>query len=547
MNKRYYVLVALIITALAFTSCNDITSQSDNLESIDRSADQVDMTSISEGLDAGWNIETLRDFLEVDSDSEVMFEAYYDFNKDGLNELIIAFGFDNDEERDYIDDIYYIGCENEKYEIFTHLEHSGYGYFAVELINLGDREEPVLYCKITNHANLEGFELYEVNNNSLSQILYSASAVGVGHDEMIDLDEDGVYHSYLQKRQSYDSLYTCLYKHYSYIDGEFVLDDISADFYNYPSTPEDVVRQYLNLHTLLNNEEMDIPDIDSRINDLCPKNFEPPYQYSMEDMINHSILLESPFMLRVETFEESNIVYVYQEHQTDETVPTVVYSLGKNDGKWQIYDFRVIGGDRIELSNKIDNYFHMIDYDDNVLLDKYKKVLMNELPILFEYVVANGSKSYLLENISFDGYWMKPIRFSLTDMNQDLVPELIVQGDLGAFGFTLIIREVEGGMIAHEFSHRQMHDLKSDGSFAASGGAAYSGYFYLDFDKHAYTINRIAETDTEEDEESNLKSIFYVGTTLTDEGEFWNFWNTLISKEPALWEHFKTKDDAKID
>jgi len=61
-------------------------------------------------------------------------------------------------------------------------------------------------------------------------------------------------------------------------------------------------------------------------------------------MIEFNTMLESPFMLRTETFEERNITYVYQEPQSDERIPTVVYSLGQDEGKWEINDYRLISG-----------------------------------------------------------------------------------------------------------------------------------------------------------------------------------------------------------
>lgn len=339
IRKALQLHILILIVILVFTSCKGATEKIMNEQSVEEINDNSDLEYNE------WNIDSLRLILDVESDSEVMFEAFYDFNNDGLDELIIAFGYDNEGERNYIDDIFYIGLIDESYEVYHRLEHSGYGYFDVDLIYLEDKEHPVLYCKITNYANLEGFELYDIQDNTLNQIVYSASGTGVGHDEMLDLDEDGIYQGYLQERQSYDSLYTVLYRYYIYRDGEFVLDNISADFYNYPSTPEDTVRQFFNLHTLLNNEEMAIPDIDDRINELCPGNFEPPYLYSMEEMINNNIFLDTPFVLRTEISEQNNITYVYQEHQSDDKIPTVVYSLEESDGKWKIYDYKVIAED----------------------------------------------------------------------------------------------------------------------------------------------------------------------------------------------------------
>lgn len=550
MRRVYKFIIMIILSIVVFISCVNKNNQP-NQESLstnnrDKLEDGIHTVS-SEASDSSWCVENLITILNLSDDMDILLEEYYDFNDDGIDELIIAFGYKIENGKNYVDDIFYVGVNNGEYEIYSHLEDLGYGYFSVDLIYLSDKKQPVLYCKTTNYANLVGFELYEIQNNSFNQLVYSVSATGVGHDEMLDLDGDGIYTGYLQKRQSYDSLYTVMYRHYGYVDGEFILDDISADFYNYPLTAEGVVLEYLNMHSIINEEDIGIPDIKSRLKELCPRNFKPPNLYDYEDMIEYNIMLESPFILRTETFEESNITYVYQEHKSDDNIPTVVYSLGQYDGKWEIYDYRLIGGKRKELSDRIDIYFKSYVFTEinHELLTKYKEVLLNEIAIIFEYVVTEGRQSYTLENISYDGFWMKPIRFSLVDMNQDLIPELIVEGSLGSAGFVLVIREVDNEMIAHEFSHRQMYDLKKDGSFGATGGAAYSGYFTLEFDDMTYHIKRIAETDTEEDKDGNLKSIFYIGETLTDEDEFWIFWENLQNKESADWIDFEIDGDME--
>lgn len=516
---------------------NSINISSENLQgSVEDEVNQNDAYS--------WDLDKLRLALGIKDEMEVLFLHYNDFDSDNSEELIIAFGHDYEEEKDYIEDIYYIENVNGEYEMLSHIQSSGYSFYDVELINLVDIELPVLYCRNTNYANLIGFEIYEIKDNALKQLVYSASATGVGHDEMTDLTKDGVYTGYIQRRKSYDALYTNLVRYYSYVNDVFELENISADFYNYPATPEEVVLEYLNMHSLKQLEEIEIPDIEVRLRKLCPRNFEPPILYDYDVMVEYNMLLEGALEFNT-TYYDDNMAEVYVTYRGNLNNTEVVYSMGQFEDKWIIFDSRDLSKDYIELSKRINEFFESylvhIESSKQQILQKYKDVLISQISFVFKYVVAEGEKSYFLDDIAYDGYWMKPIRFSLVDMDGDLTPELIVECSLGAAGFVLVIREFEDEMIAHEFSHRQMYDLKKDGTFGASGGAAYSGYFELEFDNSTYYINRIAETDTD----GNLIPIFYIGETLTEEDEFWEFWESLRNKEEAEWFYFDLNDDME--
>ncbi|WP_058486940.1 hypothetical protein [Defluviitalea phaphyphila] len=347
MKRKFLKMGTIMIFLIVLlTSCENKDSQLKNQELEIKNNEEVEENRIiTEDIakdNFKWDMGELKAILNIPDDMEILFQQYYDFDGNMIDELIIAYGYKNEKDKNYVKDIYYVGANEGEYKIYYHLEPSGYRCFSVELIYLLDRDQPVLYCRNTNDANLVGFELYEVCNNSLNQLVYSASGTGVGNDEMLDLDGDGIYTGYVQKRQSYDYLYTHVNRYFSYIDGKFVLENISVDFFDYPSTPEAVVLEYLNMHSIINKEEIDIPDIESRLEELCPKKFKPPYLYNYEDMIEFNITLESPFMLRTENFDDSNIAYVYQENQLDESIPTVVYVLKKHEEKWQIYDYRLI-------------------------------------------------------------------------------------------------------------------------------------------------------------------------------------------------------------
>ncbi len=552
LKRKFRLVLFVLLLSMFFLVCckNDMEDENQPMQNSNISTEKYHdnkepENELVDGNDSEWDMSVLRSSLKLKEEMGIVFQHYDDFDNDKNEELIIDFGHDNTSEKDYIQNIYYIEKIEGGYEILSHIQSDGYGIFSVELINLTDMERPVLYCRNTNYANLIGFELYEIKDNSLKQLVYSASATGVGYDEM--LGEDDVYYGFVQNRSSYDTLYTDLIKSYEFINGKFELTDVSADFYNYPDTPEDVVLEYLNMHSIKKTENIEIPDIEVRLRELCPREFEPPILYDYDVMVDYNILREGTLELNTKIHGKTNIAEVSVKYNGDIDKSEIVYSLGKSDDKWIIYDYNVLYEDSTELSRRINEYFDSLylNAGDDIILDKYKKILLSQVSFAFQFVVADGEKSYFLNSIAYDGYWMKPIRFSLIDMNHDLIPELIVEGSLGAADFVLVIREVEEKMIAHEFSHRQMYDLKKDGSFGASGGAAHIGYFKLEFDNSKYNIHRIAETDTGEDTDGNLIPIFYIGETLVDENEFWEFWESLRNKEEAEWIYFELNNDME--
>lgn len=330
---------------------------------------------------------------------------------------------------------------------------------------------------------------------------------------------------------------SCKNEYNQFSDAELNINLLPIELFNISTSPENTVKLYQYLYSIKEDEHTYISDIDKKLEAFCPRIIK-PNRASYANLIESKIVYDSQFSYKTENFEKNNIAFVYQENKFNKSDAVVVYSLSQFNGKWQIYDFRIINSDKTFLSDSIDRYFKNQDENKCEVYSKYKEVLMNKLPIKLNYFLANIEEDYTLENISYDGFWMKPYRFCFVDLNNDSVFELIVECRLGGSSFNLVIREYDGKMIAHEFSHRQMYDLKKDGSFGASGGAAYSGYYKLDFINSNYKIDCLAETDYMEDDEGNGKAIFYVDDVLTDEDEFWILWDQLISKESVEWIYF---------
>ena len=349
LRKKYAIVVLLLISMFNLTGCKnemeDDHQTMKNSSSIQTQKPQDNKESKDQLMNVGdseWDMDVLRSTLKINEEMEILFQYDKDFDNDNNEEIIIAFGDDYIDEKDCIEDIYYIENINGDYEILSHIQSERYGTFSIELINLVGMDLPVLYCRKTNYANLIGFELYEIKDKALKQLVYSASAAPVGCDEMTDMDANGIYHGFVEKRSCYDTLYTDLRRYYEFIDGKFEIKYISAFFYNYPDTPEKVVLQYLNMHSLKQVEELEIPDIEVRLRELCPSNFEPPILYDYNVMVKYNMLFEGALEFNTKIHEETNIAEVNVIYNEGIDKSKVVYSLGKTDDKWIINDCKVL-------------------------------------------------------------------------------------------------------------------------------------------------------------------------------------------------------------
>lgn len=73
--------------------------------------------------------------------------------------------------------------------------------------------------------------------------------------------------------------------------------------------------------------------------------------------------------------------------------------------------------------------------------------------------------------------------FCIVDLEQDHIPEVILRIYTGAndYGVLVLHREEDGSIRGYDFSYRQMYEIKADGTFDWSNGAANNGTATIDF------------------------------------------------------------------
>ena len=80
--------------------------------------------------------------------------------------------------------------------------------------------------------------------------------------------------------------------------------------------------------------------------------------------------------------------------------------------------------------------------------------------------------------------------FYLVDLDHDGTPELILSVPIGATGSSLVLRYEDSIVYSFDFSERAFSDLRKDGTFWTSSGAAESGICSITFSKEQCTVDK---------------------------------------------------------
>ena len=125
-------------------------------------------------------------------------------------------------------------------------------------------------------------------------------------------------------------------------------------------------------------------------------------------------------------------------------------------------------------------------------------------------------------------------KYALADLDRNGTQELILwlgndSMDYGTEVFTIHGQDVWG----YTLSYRQFMDLKSDGTFSYSGGAANSGIASLTFEKEGCHYNDIAGMTMSDDEAGTIS--YSVGGEEVTEEEYLSFVSRQEEKDVVTW------------
>lgn len=193
-----------------------------------------------------------------------------------------------------------------------------------------------------------------------------------------------------------------------------------------------------------------------------------------------------------------------------------------------------------DFSSIIEKKLRELKRDDfkceDSLLNMYKDILISEVSFNDENGYTELKNVYLnemkVEDIPLE-YYM----FSLIDMNQDQIPELVLEVSVGGGAdFVLAFHLQNGEIYCHWYSNRQVQLIKVDGTYRSSGGA---GAFYIcqeELDKSKNTTRYLASHEYAGADKNNQAIYkYFINEKEVDKEEFDAFMDAFDNKEDAVW------------
>lgn len=179
--------------------------------------------------------------------------------------------------------------------------------------------------------------------------------------------------------------------------------------------------------------------------------------------------------------------------------------------------------------NVEDNGYHADgDENDGQLLlsleESYQAVLLNNgdffsTDLQNEKINLTNIKEVVTDD---DSITVTANKFAMMDLNNDGENEVILWLQINGvsdFGFE-ILRYQEGSVYGYTLFYREFMDLKTDGTFSFSGGAADWGIGKLSFSGNEYTINKLYYCESQYDSDNELEVQYFSNGTPYSEEEF---------------------------
>lgn len=144
------------------------------------------------------------------------------------------------------------------------------------------------------------------------------------------------------------------------------------------------------------------------------------------------------------------------------------------------------------------------------------------------------------------GITAKALKFASADLDGDGAPEAVLWlqvNENDAYGFE-ILRQQSGQIYGYTLPYRSFMDLKLDGSFSFSSGAADSGFGTLSFSDKAYTVNEITYSQSAYDANNELTVSYFVNGQAASEAEYLAAVEKQNGKENVSWYDFTDENIA---
>lgn len=185
-----------------------------------------------------------------------------------------------------------------------------------------------------------------------------------------------------------------------------------------------------------------------------------------------------------------------------------------------------------------------VDADEKSLsMEAYKEVLQNKAEFFSTDNKKNVYLNDFLTNKEIYGTTFELTHFTVLDMDGDKIPEVILELTVGNYvEFYEILHYMNGEVYGYIRVLRGLMQLKTDGTFTYSSGAADTGIGKLRFESNASLTDIIlGYTESSYNNDSTTISYFINDKPVTEES-YKAFLEEQDEKKDAVWYEFSQKN-----
>lgn len=181
--------------------------------------------------------------------------------------------------------------------------------------------------------------------------------------------------------------------------------------------------------------------------------------------------------------------------------------------------------------------------------NEFQSVLRGNTPFFSTDVTQNLNINELNRAISDDDDIVtKAIKFAVVDLDSDGTPEVVLWlkvNENDAFGYE-ILHQQGGQIYGYTLVYRSFMDLKQDGTFSFSSGAADNGFGSIVFSDLTYTISEKAYSQSAYDANNELTISYFVNGQAASENEYLLATQQQNGKQNVSWYDFTSENIASI-
>lgn len=179
---------------------------------------------------------------------------------------------------------------------------------------------------------------------------------------------------------------------------------------------------------------------------------------------------------------------------------------------------------------------------NNSELEAYKAVLQNKVEF---FSTDNKKNLYLndfLTNEEIYGTIFKVTHFTVLDMDGDKVPEVVLELSVGdAPEFYEVLHHMNGVVYGYLIVYRGLEELKADGTFRFSSGAADNGWGKLRFESNTFKTDMLGYSKSSQGG-TNLTISYFINDKPVTKESFDSFTNEQSGKKDAVWYEFSLEN-----